>query len=275
MARTLHQYIILLFNLSIVFAYQNMSAQNNGVFNGGKGIGWAQGIYHAQSNNGIFHGGKEDGLSVSIFTIKSHSPVFAGGSNDGFSYSRFEIEDHNQIFAGGGDDGADQRYFQQQLHNSIFFGGSDDGADHNERSEKTDNLIFAGGKQDGYSQSRISKLIWVGTKSKDWLMAANWNITRVPNVVDHVVIPTGLVNYPALTGKILINQQGDFLYTCRSIDVLKEAEITGNEAAWFINFGQFNILGLVNILGNTNFPSQNLEGGNIHVSGSGLLHLGN
>jgi hypothetical protein len=275
MTGTIQHYIFVLFALSITLVNQEINAQNNGVFNGGIGIGWTQGFHHAQNNNPIYQGGKDDGMSVTIHIAKSHSPIFGGGSNDGYSISRFEIDDHNQIFAGGADDGIDYKHLQQKSHNSIFFGGSDDGEDHYEQSQQTDNLIFAGGKQDGYSQSRVSKLIWTGAMSRDWLMAGNWNVPRTPNVGDHVIIPARLDKYPALKGKMLINQQGDFLYTCRSIDVLKQAEMTGTNAAWIMNYGQFNILGSVIIIGNINLPSQNLDGGNIFVGESGLFHLGN
>jgi hypothetical protein len=275
MTVSIQHHIIVLFALSIALVNQEINAQNNGVFNGGVGIGWTQGFHNAQNNNPIFQGGKDDGISVSVHTEQSQSPIFAGGSNEGYSISRFEADDHNPIYAGGSDDGVDYKHLQQQSHNSIFFGGSDDGEDHNEQSQQSDNLIFAGGKQDGYSQSRISKLIWTGAMSQDWLMAGNWNVARVPDVGDHVVIPSRLSKYPALEGKMLINQQGGFLYTCRSIDVLKQAEITGTNATWIMNYGQFNIFGSVVIIGNLGHPSQNLEGGNIFVGGSGLFHLGN
>lgn len=66
------------------------------------------------------------------------------------------------------------------------------------------------------SQFRISQITWTGASSTDWNDANNWNIVqgaanrtsgatstnvnRVPLAIDDVVIPTGLVNYPTLSG---------------------------------------------------------------------------
>ena len=61
------------------------------------------------------------------------------------------------------------------------------------------------------AQFRDSRVTWTGNVSNDWHTAGNWNfnagvpgstsvVNRVPRSYDNVFIPSGLVNYPTITG---------------------------------------------------------------------------
>ncbi len=42
-------------------------------------------------------------------------------------------------------------------------------------------------------------LTWTGTSNNSWNNVANWSLSQTPDTATHVVIPTGLTNYPTLS----------------------------------------------------------------------------
>ncbi len=250
-----------------------LSAQNNGVFNGGTGHGWSTSRWAAVNTSNIFDGGVADGYSRGGFSTHSNSLIFAGASGDGYSAFGYSDQLNSDIYSGGTGDGYDIVTLIQSANNSIFAGGSHDGADVKEYRDQTNGFVFEGGAGDGYSVSGLSKLIWIGGHSNDWLVASNWSLDRVPTQNDLVVIPDGLPHDPVLEGKLLINSIGMHQYTCRGLHIETSGLLSGTDAAWFENYGLIRIEGSLEFIADPMRSYINAATGHILIRAGGLLMI--
>lgn len=61
------------------------------------------------------------------------------------------------------------------------------------------------GQAEDYTVYFTSDANWTGTSSKDWNTTGNWSSGTVPTSGINVIIPTGLSNYPIITGNVICN----------------------------------------------------------------------
>ena len=64
----------------------------------------------------------------------------------------------------------------------------------------------------------VSTNIWNGNTNTDWFTAANWSLGSIPSTYNNVVIPTGLTNYPVLTGSSNAS--------CKNLNITSGATLT-------------------------------------------------
>ncbi|MEP7170140.1 MAG: T9SS type A sorting domain-containing protein [Bacteroidota bacterium] len=77
--------LLIAFNLLAVKGH----CQNNAIFNGGNGDGWAKNNYQQPANN-IFNGGNGDGWAKGIYAQPANN-IFNGGIGDGWAYDTDSI----------------------------------------------------------------------------------------------------------------------------------------------------------------------------------------
>ena len=216
-------------------------AQNNYIFNGGISHGFSFERIQSASNNGIFSGGVDDGFDR--MNLSESSKMYAGGTEDGFGFWYQDLDEGNFIFNGSNEDGIDFEYFAQTSNNGLFNGEADDGFDFGHTSSESNSDFFAGGEGDGFSASGISKLIWDGDISKDWLMADNWNIPIVPTMNHMVCIPGGAPRYPQLTSILGISIKDEHTYASSAVELMNGAMINGIENVKVIVNGNLTVAG--------------------------------
>lgn len=251
-----------------------LQAQNNGIYNGGIAAGWTTEQYSSIVSNSIFTGGQGQGYHHFLFSIESNSSIYAGGPSDGFHVNRYSQTTNGRIFAGGRGDGDDMTQFEQESNNSIFAGGREDGYDRQLFSDQTHGEIFVGGSDDGYSSSGLSKLIWTGAIDKDWLMAGNWNLQRIPTISDQATIAGGAANYPLLTDKLQVGIGDEYIYVCNSLEIFADAELNGTTDAWFENnMGTMEIAGTMTFYKNPNERYINKSNSIISILSGGEIHI--
>lgn len=248
-------------------------AQNNGVFNGGTGYGWTQEIGQTPENSSIFNGAHADGFTFKTISKPSNSAVFSGAVGDGYSMLQFSLKTNHEIFLEGIGDGCDQFRVSKTSNNSIFAGGHNDGHDRDLTGTIINHNVYAGGPGDGYSNSGLSKLIWTGSTGKDWLVASNWNLNRIPTLSDQVVIPAGVPNNLLLKGKLLIDKAGTHLYTCQSLLVLPQGIINSTNEAWLENHGEILTSGLITLFHNPQHQHSNHFPATIIINQGGELKI--
>ncbi len=124
------------------------SAQNNPIFNGGKGDGENK-VSFVQAGNNIFTGGIGDGWNATFYTQPVNN-IFKGGIGDGWNKASFQ-QTVNNIYKGGIGDGISSTTYLQ-TGNAIFNGGSGDGWN-NTSFLQAGNNIFKGGIGDGWSST--------------------------------------------------------------------------------------------------------------------------
>jgi hypothetical protein len=250
-------------------------AQQNGIFNGGPGHGWARYSWQSAQHNSIFNGHLADGYTSAGMEIVIHSNIFHGQAGDGYASSRMVMITNQPIFAGGSGDGFDQNRYSQQTNHDIFSGGHHDGVDTKFYAQQSTNQVYAGSGGDGYSSSLFSKLIWTGSHNTDWLVASNWNLNRVPTLSDQVIIPTGTLHSPLLKGKWLINKADAHIYTCKSFIIKAGAEINATNACWLENYGDMLIHGKVMLKPHASRQHSNYAPGIITISPGGQFRIEN
>ena len=124
------------------------SAQNNPIFQGGKGDGENR-ISFAQAGNGIFTGGNGDGWKATSFAQAANN-IFKGAAGDGWSNASF-LQAGNSIFNGGSGDGWGSAIYLQ-AGNNIFKGSAGDGWNRTSFLQAGNN-IYKGGGGDGWSST--------------------------------------------------------------------------------------------------------------------------
>ena len=225
----------------VFLVYFDLFGQNNYVFNGGISQGFNKAHFQASSNNSIFSGGSEDGFDKSNFS--NMIQLWPGGIEDGFSYGLTSSTINNSIFQGSNEDGMAFMTFAKKDNNDLFHGGIDDGFSMDLYAKKDNNELYAGGEGDGFSASGISKLIWDGDLSKDWLMADNWNIPIVPTMNHSVCIPSGVPRYPELSAILGISIKDAHTYASSDVEIMAGAEINGIENVQVIVNGKLMVAG--------------------------------
>ncbi|NNF32811.1 MAG: hypothetical protein HKN68_01795 [Saprospiraceae bacterium] len=253
----------------------NVWSQNNGIYNGSSGTGYHVVYYSHQDNGNIFSGSVDDGYSIHHQSLESNHTVFIGGTGDGYAYLIKGLKENNAIFYGGPDDGFSFIVKEQLENNVIYSGGSDDGYDHLFNETLSSGAIFAGGKNDGYDFSGMSKIIWKGSYSDNWLMAGNWNLNRIPMQQDQVLIPSSLRVYPQLHGLLRVNSDGCYNYTCRSLIIETNASLTGLSQASLFNNGRINVRGMLHFMGNHSEVFMNTGKSELIIHTGGQVKIGN
>lgn len=259
--------IILLF---LAFGHYSIG-QNNYIFNGGESQGFDYASIEIKSNNSIFSGGSNDG-----FDHNYHSQVMQkwnGGSDDGFSFGALDLQDVNSIWNGSIGDGMAFMTLAQKSNNELYHGGSDDGFSYAYIDGASNNLVFSGGGGDGFSASGISKLIWDGDISKDWLMADNWNIPIVPTMNHSVCIPGGLTNYPKLSAVLGISIVEDHTYASKDVMIMAGAQINGIENIRVVVNGNLVVAGEMFINAGNDVRIEGRADGLIKVLSGGSIRI--
>ena len=262
------------FAILILVSFQNLLAQNNGIYNGGNAAGWTSEGFSQVIANSIFSGGQGQGYFQDMVSMQNNSLIYAGGPSDGNDLGRFSHSTNGRIFAGGQGDGDEVGRFEKETNNSIFAGGIEDGYDKQLFADQTHGEIFVGGSDDGYSSSGLSKLIWTGAVNKDWLVAGNWNLSRPPNRSDQAVIASGAPRYPALNGKLQIGTGSDYTYVCNSLLINSGAELNGNSNSWFVNdIGIIDVSGTMTFYKNPDQYNLNKRASILKVTEGGKIHI--
>jgi len=123
-------------------------AQNNPIFKGGQGDGFARAGYKQNTAN-VFKGGGGDGWSAKSYK-QATTNIFAGGTGHGWSTAAY-LQSTTSIFKGGAGDGwGSNKYVQNTV--SIFKGGQGDGWSKAQFEQQTAN-IYTGGAGDGWASS--------------------------------------------------------------------------------------------------------------------------
>lgn len=248
------------------------ASQNNYIYNGGDAQGFSFSYAIMAVNNSIFAGNSEDGFDHE--THASISQSWNGGIDDGWGYGMVKTT-INEVYFGGTDDGMDYCYFQDALNGSLFFGGTDDGFSYQSVNSIMDGLVFEGGEGDGFAHSGISKLIWDGDLNSDWLMADNWNIPIVPTFSHSACIPSGVPNYPKLSGVLNISLKTDHSYICSELKILPEAVVKGIEGTRVVVNGRLIVLGDLLINSSGNLLLEGRENGIIQIGSGGSIRVEN
>lgn len=215
--------------------------QNNYIFNGGSSSGFNHASIDISTNNSIFSGSENDGFDQNNYA--QITKKWNGGNEDGFSFSFLDMQNINPIFLGSIDDGMAFMTFSMNSNSKLFYGGLDDGFSFSKLEGIDNSLVYSGGEGDGFSASGISKLIWDGDISKDWLMADNWNIPIVPTMNHSVCIPSGVPNYPRLTSLLGISIFEDHTYACSDLTILAGAQLDGIKNVNIIVNGELIVAG--------------------------------
>ena len=247
--------------------------QHNYIFNGGISSGFNSNGIEINSYNSIFSGSENDGFDQEDYASKAQN--WLGGNNDGFSFGYQILQDVNSIWNGSDNDGMAYMTYAKESNNNLHNGGDGDGFSHAMLEGMGNNLVFAGGEGDGFSASGISKLIWDGDISSDWLMADNWNIPIVPTMNHSACIPSGVPNFPTLSGVLSISWDKEHTYICSELNILPNALVTGLEGTRVVVNGRLIVLGDL-LINSTAYPL--LEGkdfGHILIGTGGSIELEN
>ena len=244
--------LIYIFFLILTFNC-NALGQNNYIFNGGSSHGFGFDRIQSISNNGIFSGGFDHGFDQ--LNLSESSKKYAGGEEDGFGFMHKDTDAGNSIFHGSIEDGMAFQVFVQTSNSGVFEGGIHDGFDYSCTSSASNSDLFAGGEGDGFSASGISKLIWDGDISKDWLMADNWNIPIVPTMNHMACIPSGAPRYPKLTSILGISINEEHTYASSNVMIMNGAVINGIENVKVVVNGKLTVAGNLFL----NFDGENVK----------------
>jgi|GEM_PF-1923717 len=194
-----------------------------------------------------------------------NNAIFEGGDGNGFSVAAVQQTVNNSIFAGGTSDGFGQGRYKQPLNNSIFAGGTADGFGVGSSAEQQiNNMIFGGGESDGFATSDSkSPFIWTGTIGTGWAVAGNWNYNAVPDVSQHVIIPTGVPNWPFVNAGLLSigDNPNNGQYKCASLLIQENAFLQTRIHCRVENYGLLQINGEMRIKKTTPDAIQNLTNG--------------
>ena len=250
--------------------YTFVQCQNNYIYNGGTSQGFDFTLAEKTANNSIFSGGSKHGFDA--IANQEESKKWYGGIDDGWAFG-VNSTVQNQMYDGGMDDGMAYAYFEKKSKNLIVNGGVEDGFSYDIAIKKFSELVHAGGVGDGFSHSGISKLIWDGDISKDWLMADNWNIPIVPTMNHAVCIPDGMPRYPKLSNILGISISDKHTYACESITVLDGAIINGIEGVKFIVNGELTVFGEVLINTTSGAQIEGRNNGIIEVKSGGQIRV--
>ncbi|MEM9545616.1 MAG: hypothetical protein AAGA77_06560 [Bacteroidota bacterium] len=261
---------LFLFTL-LVWMCVNSYAQNNYIFNGSASDGYSFAGIDQKSNNGIFSGDLNDGFDQRYFSQSSSK--WYGGVGDGFMRVYRDFQNINFIFNGSNDDGMAFLKYEQATNSQLFYGGDDDGFAFGRTYVEDVNEVYAGGRGDGFSSSGVSKLIWDGDVSKDWLMADNWNIPMVPTMKHSVCIPNGVSRYPKLSATLGISIDEVHTYASSAIFIESGAEINGIEDIKIIVNGQLIVAGdlFINAGGSERIVGR--PEGLIHIFSGGSIEI--
>lgn len=128
-------------------------AQNNPIFFGGSGDGFAGGGYQQPTNDLlIHHGGSGDGSAFAGY-VQSFTNLFKGGNGDGYVFATSGIPTTDKIFFGGNADGVTSASSGIPAVDKIFFGGTADGIAFATSGSPNVDKVFFGGPGDGWSST--------------------------------------------------------------------------------------------------------------------------
>ncbi len=118
-------------------------------------------------------------------------------------------------------------------------------------------------------------LTWTGNVSADWFTVANWNPAQIPAAGNHVVIPSGLVNYPVITAlpaacHNLSIAPGASLTLDDDLTVNGDAEISGQVSIY--SYDNLIITGDIDWMAGSTAQMENLSF--IKISGDWTFHAG-
>ena len=263
---------IFLFLLFFSFCTIAFAQYNNAIFNGAKEDGLGVMFYYSKRNNTIFAGANNDGFTITGAITMLHNTLFSGGIDDGFHSLQWKNTIQNNVYYGGLDDGWSGTYFNMDQNNMVWSGGADDGWTSGELIANLNNLVFIGGSDDGFSNSGISKMIWNGSISDEWLVAGNWTPHVVPGKNDAAWIPQVNTYYPILKAGMLglsLNKT----YSCKELHIEPFASITLNNEVGFISNGYLGVKGALHFLGVGTSSFEILEGAVMDVEIGGLLNI--
>jgi len=196
----------------------------------------------------------KDGFTEFLFTGQSYGLAYFayGGIKDGYQSTRYYGAVYPGKLAGGGRaDGFSPTLFAGFMDYPIF---------------------VRGGEGDGASRLSLSMHlgagIWKGTRSSDWLTAANWQNNIRPVLQTRVVIPPGCIYYPFLQESLSI---GSPLYAlrCSQMNLLLGGQLISNSGI-FVN-GKLTIQGIMLI---THFAEEGIyvsDQGSVEVEDGGVL----
>ena len=261
-------------------------------FNGGICDGHAlvtSGVIYANTQNIYCTGGSSDGHSMiasSVIYPNTQNVYCTGGNNDGHALVTSAILSANSqslYCTGGNSDG------HSLITSSLLFpnsqniyctGGNSDG-----HSLVASSLLFpnsqsiycTGGNNDGHSQSISSVIaigtgLWTGNTSTDWTVAGNWSNATVPTYLMDVSIPAGRSNYPVLSGTLYVGVNSG-TYQCKNLAIQENARIT--TSAGFNLYGTMTVSGSYTANNNTDNSQLIYSGGNLVITPTGWVNLGN
>lgn len=262
--------IVVVILYSILLSTIVLSAQHNYIFDGGTGNGFYAAHISTKNQNSIFFGSNSDGHS---YLHEGFATTYwDGGIDDGMAYIMTSTKINSPLFSGGKEDGSDSKVVSTISQNSIFNGSNDDGFGAHQIMSTSNGFVFDGGLGDGFAQSGISNLIWDGDLNKDWNMADNWNLPMVPNISISAIIPGQVQKYPILNGIMGIGVSAKD-YTCRSLYLLENAIINGNNAVQINLSHELHIWGLLNLNTSQNSIITTSPGAKLHIYENGSVIL--
>jgi hypothetical protein len=122
-------------------------------------------------------------------------------------------------------------------------------------------------------------ITWDGSSSTDWATAANWDLNRVPNSTDNIVVPSSMSNYPATVPSgsynslSITNGGSNFTTTINATSIASNLTILSSTTDNTVTIGSPLTVG-GNISIGTSGSAFNFNC-NASVTGSGTFSLGN
>ncbi len=144
--------IILLF---IVLYTHSLYAQNNAIFYGGNGDGWARGSYQQASNTTINHGGAGDGWTAGSYQQASNTTMNHGGNGDGWAKGMYLQASNVTMYHGDSSDGYSMHNFMPATSSPSNFGNTGDGWAANNHLPALSQTLYKGGQGDGWASNVI------------------------------------------------------------------------------------------------------------------------
>lgn len=175
-------------------SYITTHAQNNLIFYGGSGDGYAMSSYVQNSNVFVYNGGAGDGYASDAYNQNANSFVYWGGAGDGFASLSYMQSSNNFICYGGSGDGYATGIYSQAHNPFVYVGGAGDGYASLNTIQLSNDYVYNGGSGDGWSSIvypigplPLTLLSFTGERLADGAHLLQWETEQEINTSHFIV----------------------------------------------------------------------------------------
>lgn len=136
-------------------SFNASNAQNNAIFFGGNGDGWAMQSAIQSSNNVMFFGGNGDGWQQNNYVQAAGDAAYKGGNGDGWQKNNYVQASAIGVYFGGNGDGWQQNNYVQASTDAVYYGGNGDGWKQNNYAQASTDAMYFGGDGDGWATNYV------------------------------------------------------------------------------------------------------------------------